>query len=109
MLLTCAGLGLRAGSDRDCPAGRPGLAGSCCHAHKHALSLCPRPHFQPRPPLPPLTSLLSSFLPAPPQSQDMIMRMMARNSVSESLQKKIDAAVKKIATDAYDQALRHIQ
>ena len=37
------------------------------------------------------------------------MRMMARNSVSESLQKKIDAAVKKIATDAYDQALRHIQ
>lgn len=35
------------------------------------------------------------------------MRMMARNSVSENLQKKIDASVKKIATDAYDVALQH--
>ncbi len=36
----------------------------------------------------------------------MIMRMMARNSISESLQARIDAAVKEIATDAYDVALK---
>lgn len=54
--------------------------------------------------------LFSSFLPflPPLQSQDMIMRMMARNSVSESLQQKIDHSVKKIATEAYDVAIRHI-
>ena len=39
------------------------------------------------------------------QSQDMVMRMMARNSMSEALQKKIDASVKAIATEAYDKAL----
>lgn len=43
------------------------------------------------------------------QSGDMIMRMMARNSTSESLQRKIDAAVKKIATQAYEVALEHIR
>ncbi|KAL4856478.1 ATP-dependent zinc metalloprotease FTSH 2 [Chlorella vulgaris] len=49
-----------------------------------------------------------SLLDPSAQSQDMVMRMMARNSVSESLQTKIDAAVKKIATDAYNVALSHI-
>lgn len=39
----------------------------------------------------------------------MIMRMMARNSVSENLQQKIDMSVKKIATEAYEQALVHIR
>ena len=39
----------------------------------------------------------------------MIMRMMARNSVSENLQQRIDASVKGIATEAYDVALGHIR
>jgi cell division protease FtsH len=43
------------------------------------------------------------------QSGDMIMRMMARNSTSESLQRKIDVAVKKIASEAYEVALDHIR
>ena len=43
------------------------------------------------------------------QSGDMIMRMMARNSTSESLQRKIDNAVKKIAGEAYEVALGHIR
>jgi len=43
------------------------------------------------------------------QSGDMIMRMMARNSTSESLQRKIDVAVKKIASEAYEVALNHIR
>lgn len=43
------------------------------------------------------------------QSQDMIMRMMSRNSISESLQRKIDDAVKRIAADAYKVALQHIR
>lgn len=42
------------------------------------------------------------------QSQDMIMRMMARNSISESLQSRIDAAVKEIAEEAYAVALRQM-
>eukprot|EP00887_Chlorella_sp_A99_P002479 scaffold10.g2479.t1 len=56
-----------------------------------------------------------SLLDPSAQSPDMIMRMMARNSVrgcdavSESLQKRIDAAVKGIASDAYVEALRHIR
>ena len=50
-----------------------------------------------------------SLLDPSAQSGDMIMRMMARNSVSESLQQKIDAAVKKIATEAYEQALSHVR
>ena len=43
------------------------------------------------------------------QSQDMIMRMMARNGTSESLQRKIDQAVKKIADEAYTLALKHVR
>ena len=43
------------------------------------------------------------------QSQDMIMRMMAKNSTSESLQRKIDQAVKKIADEAYTLALKHVR
>jgi cell division protease FtsH len=43
------------------------------------------------------------------QSGDMIMRMMARSGVSESLQQKIDVAVRKIADEAYTTALRHIR
>ena len=43
------------------------------------------------------------------QSQDMIMRMMSRNSISESLQKKIDDSVKNIAADAYKVALSRIR
>ena len=43
------------------------------------------------------------------QSQDMIMRMMAKNSTSESLQRKIDLAVKKIADEAYTLALKHVR
>jgi cell division protease FtsH len=43
------------------------------------------------------------------QSGDMIMRMMSRNSVSESLQRRIDEAVQKIASDAYEVALKQIQ
>ncbi|PSC67652.1 ATP-dependent zinc metalloprotease FTSH chloroplastic [Micractinium conductrix] len=50
-----------------------------------------------------------SLLDPSAQSQDMIMRMMARNSVSENLQKKIDNSVKQLATDAYDIALRHVR
>ena len=43
------------------------------------------------------------------QSGDMIMRMMARNGTSESLQRRIDEAVKKIAAEAYEVALGHIR
>lgn len=43
------------------------------------------------------------------QSQDMIMRMMSRNSISESLQRKIDDSVKAIASDAYAIALQRIR
>lgn len=49
-----------------------------------------------------------SLLDPSAQSQDMIMRMMARNSVSESLQARIDASVKSIATEAYEAAIRHV-
>ena len=42
------------------------------------------------------------------QSGDMIMRMMAKNSMSEKLQNDIDVAVKKIADEAYVMALKHI-
>lgn len=38
----------------------------------------------------------------------MIMRMMSRNSVSESLQQRIDVAVQKIASEAYEVALEQI-
>ena len=46
-----------------------------------------------------------SLLDPSAQSPDMIMRMMARNSVSESLQQRIDHAVKDIAESAYDKAV----
>jgi cell division protease FtsH len=49
-----------------------------------------------------------SLLDPSAQSQDMIMRMMARNSVSENLQARIDTAVKEIATDAYEVALSQV-
>ncbi|XP_057415833.1 ATP-dependent zinc metalloprotease FTSH 2, chloroplastic-like isoform X2 [Lotus japonicus] len=43
------------------------------------------------------------------QSGDVIMRMMARNSMSEKLAEDIDAATKRISDDAYVIALRHIR
>lgn len=43
------------------------------------------------------------------QSADVIMRMMARNSMSEKLAEDIDVAVKKISDSAYEVALRHIR
>ncbi len=46
-----------------------------------------------------------SLLDPSAQSPDMIMRMMARNSVSENLQQRIDVAVKSIANEAYDKAI----
>lgn len=42
------------------------------------------------------------------QGGDMIMRMMARNRMSEKLANDIDSAVKTIAADAYEVALKHI-
>ena len=50
-----------------------------------------------------------SLLDPSAQSGDMIMRMMARNGTSESLQRKIDDAVKKIAAEAYETALKHVR
>ena len=43
------------------------------------------------------------------QSGDMVMRMMARNGMSESLQVKIDNAVQKLAEDAYEIALKQMR
>ncbi|KAL6538268.1 ATP-dependent zinc metalloprotease FTSH 2, chloroplastic [Orobanche gracilis] len=43
------------------------------------------------------------------QSADVIMRMMARNSMSEKLAKDVDAAVKRISDEAYEIALEHIR
>ncbi|KAF9688220.1 hypothetical protein SADUNF_Sadunf02G0174600 [Salix dunnii] len=43
------------------------------------------------------------------QSADVIMRMMARNSMSEKLAEDIDAAVKRISDSAYEIALSHIK
>ncbi|KAG9452331.1 hypothetical protein H6P81_005235 [Aristolochia fimbriata] len=43
------------------------------------------------------------------QSGDVIMRMMARNSMSEKLAEDIDAAVKRISDSAYEIALSHIR
>ena len=39
----------------------------------------------------------------------MTTGMMARNSMSESLQKQIDSAVQKLAADAYEVALSHVR
>ena len=38
------------------------------------------------------------------QSQDMIMRMMAQNEVSEQLQEDIDRNIKKIVDECYEEA-----
>lgn len=43
------------------------------------------------------------------QGGDMIMRMMARNSMSERLAEDIDKAVKAISDKAYEVALDHIR
>ena len=43
------------------------------------------------------------------QGGDMIMRMMARNSMSEKLANSIDQATKRIADEAYEVALGHIK
>ncbi|XP_014509463.1 ATP-dependent zinc metalloprotease FTSH 8, chloroplastic [Vigna radiata var. radiata] len=43
------------------------------------------------------------------QSGDVIMRMMARNSMSEKLAEDIDAAIKRISDEAYEIALEHIR
>ncbi|OMO68181.1 Peptidase M41 [Corchorus capsularis] len=50
-----------------------------------------------------------SLMDSSAQSQDVIMRMMARNSMSEKLAEDIDAAVKRISDDAYEIALSHIR
>jgi len=50
-----------------------------------------------------------SLLDPSAQSGDVVMRMMARNSMSENLQQRIDEAVKKIAEEAYEVALKHIR
>jgi cell division protease FtsH len=42
------------------------------------------------------------------QSQDMIMRMMAQNEVSEQLQEDIDRNIKKIVDECYEEAKKHI-
>jgi cell division protease FtsH len=43
------------------------------------------------------------------QSNDVIMRMMARNSMSERLAEDIDSAIKKISDSAYEIALSHVK
>ncbi|KAG5015137.1 hypothetical protein JHK85_021273 [Glycine max] len=43
------------------------------------------------------------------QGGDVIMRMMARNSMSERLAEDIDAAIKRISDEAYEIALEHIR
>ncbi|KAJ1387318.1 P-loop containing nucleoside triphosphate hydrolase [Sesbania bispinosa] len=50
-----------------------------------------------------------SLMEASAQSGDVIMRMMARNSMSERLAEDIDAAVKRISDDAYEIALSQIR
>merc|ERR1712151_613572 len=49
------------------------------------------------------------WAPSSDQSGDMIMRMMARNSMSEKLQSAIDREVKRIADEAYQIALSQIR
>lgn len=43
------------------------------------------------------------------QGGDVIMRMMARNSMSEKLAEDIDVAIKKLSDGAYEIALSHIR
>ncbi|XP_031483205.1 ATP-dependent zinc metalloprotease FTSH 2, chloroplastic-like [Nymphaea colorata] len=50
-----------------------------------------------------------SLMDSSAQSADVIMRMMARNSMSEKLAEDIDAAVKRISDSAYEMALSHIR
>ncbi|KAK8527710.1 hypothetical protein V6N12_054913 [Hibiscus sabdariffa] len=50
-----------------------------------------------------------SLMDSSAQSADVIMRMMARNSMSEKLAEDIDAAVKRISDNAYEIALSHIR
>ncbi|KAK6281770.1 hypothetical protein POUND7_015595 [Theobroma cacao] len=50
-----------------------------------------------------------SLMDSSAQSADVIMRMMARNSMSEKLAEDIDAAVKRLSDRAYEIALSHIR
>jgi cell division protease FtsH len=50
-----------------------------------------------------------SLMDASAQSADVIMRIMARNSMSEKLAEDIDSAVKRISDSAYEIALSHIR
>ncbi|KAF3780647.1 ATP-dependent zinc metalloprotease [Nymphaea thermarum] len=50
-----------------------------------------------------------SLMDSSSQSADVIMRMMARNSMSEKLAEDIDEAVKRISDSAYEMALNHIR
>ncbi|GMH12636.1 hypothetical protein Nepgr_014477 [Nepenthes gracilis] len=50
-----------------------------------------------------------SLMDSSAQSADIIMRMMARNSMSEKLAEDIDAAVRRISDQAYQVALGHIR
>ncbi|CAL5184473.1 unnamed protein product [Lathyrus oleraceus] len=43
------------------------------------------------------------------QNADVIMRMMARNSMSEKLAEDIDFAIKRLSDEAYEIALKHIR
>jgi cell division protease FtsH len=43
------------------------------------------------------------------QNGDVIMRMMARNSMSEKLAEDIDSAIKRISDEAYEISLKHIR
>ncbi|PON69356.1 Peptidase [Parasponia andersonii] len=50
-----------------------------------------------------------SLMDSSAQSNDVIMRMMARNSMSEKLAEDIDSAVKRLSDEAYEIALSHIR
>ena len=50
-----------------------------------------------------------ALMDASASSGDMIMRMMARNSMSEKLAVDIDSAIKEISDKAYEVALSHIK
>lgn len=43
------------------------------------------------------------------QSSDVVMRMLARNSMSEKLAEDIDAAVRQIVQSAYEIAKKHVR
>ncbi|CAN1168502.1 ATP-dependent zinc metalloprotease FTSH 2, chloroplastic [Linum perenne] len=50
-----------------------------------------------------------SLMDSSAQSGDVIMRMMARNSMSEKIAEDIDGAVKRLSDTAYEIALSHIR